>query len=193
MSAPATPSAQVWTVRELLNWTTDFLRKKGVESAAFESRLLMGHALKCSSIEVVTRYDEEPSDADRTAFRELVAGHVDILFANETEICSLYEANEFEDAATAVQRDVALAVLTRGADGSNILTPENRIEVDAAPATPVDTTGAGDAYAAGFLAALTSGRTLEACGRLGSVAAAAAIGQYGARPPMQDLRQLATG
>jgi sugar/nucleoside kinase (ribokinase family) len=132
-------------------------------------------------------------DRHRSAFRELVAGHVDILFANETEICSLYEANEFEDAATAAQRDVALAVLTRGADGSVVLTPENRIVVDAAPATLVDTTGAGDAYAAGFLAALTSGRTLEACGRLGSVAAAAAIGQYGARPPMQDLKKLAAG
>jgi release factor glutamine methyltransferase len=77
MSAPASSSAQIWTVRELLKWTTDFLRKKGVESAAFESRLLMGHALKCTPIEVVTRYDEEPADSDRTAFRELIRRRVD--------------------------------------------------------------------------------------------------------------------
>ena len=77
MSAPATAPAQVWTVRALLQWTTDFLRKKGVESAAFESRLLMGHALKCTPIEVVTRYDEEPAESDRTAFRELIRRRVD--------------------------------------------------------------------------------------------------------------------
>lgn len=77
MSAPAIAPPQIWTVRALLQWTTDFLRKKGVESAAFESRLLMGHALKCSPIEVVTRYDEEPLDTDRTAFRELIRRRVD--------------------------------------------------------------------------------------------------------------------
>jgi sugar/nucleoside kinase (ribokinase family) len=128
-------------------------------------------------------------DRHRGAFRELVAGHVDILFANETEICSLYEANEFALAAEAARRDVALAALTRSEAGSFILTPEHTIAIDAAPAEVVDTTGAGDAYAAGFLAALTAGKTLEICGRLGSAAAAAAISQYGARP-QTNLRHL---
>ena len=128
-------------------------------------------------------------DRHRSAFRDLVAGHVDILFANEAEICSLYEANEFDEAAQAAQRDVTLAVLTRSAAGSVVLTPQARIEIDAAPAQVVDTTGAGDAFAAGFLTALTAGKTLEICGRLGSAAAAVAISQYGARP-QTSLRHL---
>src|SRR3984885_11631094 len=84
----------------------------------------------------------------RDAFRDLVAGHVDILFANETEICSLYEANEFEAAAAAVRPDCGRAALTRSEAGSIILRGAERVEVAAEPARVVDTTGAGDAYAA---------------------------------------------
>ena len=131
-------------------------------------------------------------DRHRTAFRDLVAGHVDILFANETEITSLYEENTFDAAAERAGKDVALAVLTRSEDGSLILQGAERIVVPAAPATVVDTTGAGDAYAAGFLAGLAMGRPLAACGALGSKAAAAVIGQYGARPAV-DLRAMAAG
>ena len=129
-------------------------------------------------------------DRHRAAFRDLVAGHVDILFANETEICSLYEEETFEGAALRAAKDVGLVALTRGAEGSVILEGGARIEVAVEAAHVVDTTGAGDAYAAGFLAGLAGGRTLEACGRLGSRAAAAAIAQYGARP-MTDLRAMA--
>ena len=125
----------------------------------------------------------------RAAFRELVAGHVDILFANETEITSLYEENTFEAAAEATRRDVSLAALTRSEAGSLIVRGAETVEIAAAPATVVDTTGAGDAYAAGFLAAFTAGRTLDICGRLGSLAAAEVIGHYGARPEA-DLRNM---
>lgn len=126
----------------------------------------------------------------RDAFRALVRDHVDILFANETEICSLYEENEFEDAAARARDDVGLAALTRGSEGSTILRSAERVDSLAAPATLVDTTGAGDAYAAGFLTAYIGGRSLEAAGQLGSLAAAAVIGQFGARPKT-DLRALA--
>jgi fructokinase len=129
-------------------------------------------------------------DRHRAAFRDLVAGHVDILFANETEICSLYEANDFEVAAEAARRDVALAALTRSEDGSVILRGAETLRIAAAPADVVDTTGAGDAYAAGFLTALTKGRPLDICGRMGSAAAALVIGDYGARP-RGDLPALA--
>jgi fructokinase len=118
----------------------------------------------------------------RAAFRDLVAGHVDILFANETEITSLYETNTWEEAAERARADVALAVLTRGEDGSVILRGAETVRVTAEPAEVVDTTGAGDAYAAGFLAAYTAGRTLAQCGKLAATAAAEVIGQYGARP-----------
>ena len=126
----------------------------------------------------------------RAAFRALVAGHVDILFANEAEICSLYEVAAFEDAAAHAAQDVALAALTRSEAGSVVLHKGERIVVAAAAATVVDTTGAGDAYAAGFLAGMAAGRTLEASGQLGSAAAAAVIGHYGARPAI-DLKAIA--
>lgn len=133
-------------------------------------------------------------DRHRAAFRELVAGHVDILFANEVEICSLYEENTFDAAAARAGQDVALAALTRSEAGSVILSRDSgeRIVVEAAAARVVDTTGAGDAYAAGFLAGMAGGRSLAASGRLGSLAAAAVIGQYGARPGM-DLAAMAAG
>jgi fructokinase len=127
----------------------------------------------------------------RAAFRELVAGHVDILFANETEITALYEENTFEAAAEAARRDVALAALTRSEAGSLILRGTETVEVAAEPARVVDTTGAGDAYAAGFLAGLTAGKSLPICGRLGSIAAAEVISHYGARPEA-DLKALTT-
>jgi fructokinase len=118
----------------------------------------------------------------RAAFRDLVQGHVDILFANETEITALYETNTWGEAAEAARRDVGLAALTRSEAGSVIVTPAETILVEAAPALVVDTTGAGDAYAAGFLAGLTAGKPLAQCGQLGSLAAAEVIGHYGARP-----------
>ena len=128
-------------------------------------------------------------DRHRAAFRELVAGHVDILFANEMEITSLYEENTFATAAEAARHDVALAVLTRSEAGSVVLRGAEVVEIGPEPARVVDTTGAGDAYAAGFLVGLTAGRPLAVCGRLGSIAAAEIISHYGARPEA-DLRKL---
>ena len=120
-------------------------------------------------------------DRHRAAFRDLLA-ETDLLFANEAELTSLYECNSLDDALEAVRADVSLAAVTRGADGSVILRGGERAEVTAASAKMVDTTGAGDAYAAGFLTAYTAGRGLHACGRLGSLAAAEVISHYGARP-----------
>ena len=125
-------------------------------------------------------------DRHREAFRELVSGHVDILFANEAEICALYERDTFEAAAAHARQDVALAALTRSEDGSFIVRGAETVAVAAVPTRVVDTTGAGDAYAAGFLAAYTAGRSLTACGRLGSIAAAEVISHLGARP-LRDL------
>jgi fructokinase len=125
----------------------------------------------------------------RAAFLDLVANHVDILFANEAEITALYERNSFEEAAKAVRPHVTLAALTQSEAGSLILTPNDTIRIAAESTTVVDTTGAGDAYAAGFLAGLTAGKPLPLCGRMGSIAAAEVISHYGARPE-SDLRKL---
>jgi sugar/nucleoside kinase (ribokinase family) len=125
-------------------------------------------------------------DRHRAAFRALVAGHVDILFANEAELCALYERNEIEAALSHARQDVVLAAVTRSEAGSIVVRGAETVEVAAEPARVVDTTGAGDAYAAGFLAALTKGFPLAACGRLGSIAAAEVISHFGARP-QRDL------
>jgi sugar/nucleoside kinase (ribokinase family) len=128
----------------------------------------------------------------RTAFQALAAGHVDILFANEDEIVSLYEAESFEQAAERAGRDVELAVLTRGGQGSVAIRHGERIDIAAVPTSVRDSTGAGDAYAAGFLSGLARGLPIAECGRIGSVVAAEVISHFGARPEA-DLRALVGG
>jgi fructokinase len=128
-------------------------------------------------------------DRHRAAFRGLLP-MVDILFANEVEICSLFEANSFEDAASLARQAVPLAVLTRSEAGSLILHGGDTIRIAAAPTQVVDTTGAGDCYAAGFLAAYTQGQALAACGELATRAAALFIASYGARPAAEAIAAL---
>ena len=119
----------------------------------------------------------------RAAFRELVAGEIDILFANQHEICSLYETDDFDAAAASVRRHVAVAALTRSEKGSLVLADGETHKVGAAPvARIVDTTGAGDLYASGFLYGLTRGLPLPTCGAIGSLCAAEIISHVGARP-----------
>jgi sugar/nucleoside kinase (ribokinase family) len=126
----------------------------------------------------------------RAEFQHLVAEEVDILFANEVEITALYECNVFEDALAAVRHNCALAALTRSEKGCVIATPDKLITVPAEPvAHVVDTTGAGDLFAAGFLYGFTRGAGLENCGRMGVRAASEIISHYGARPEA-DLKLL---
>ena len=126
----------------------------------------------------------------RDSFQELVDGHVDILFANEMEITSLYKANSFEEAAEQVRGRCRIAALTRSEQGSLILNGDGTHSVEPFKLGPlVDTTGAGDLYAAGFLYAYTRGQDAEACGRLGSLCAGQVVTQLGPRP-QADLREL---
>ncbi|TWB75263.1 sugar/nucleoside kinase (ribokinase family) [Nitrospirillum amazonense] len=126
------------------------------------------------------------------SFRDLVAGHVDVLFANEAEITALY-GTDFDQAVQAVRGQVAVAALTRSEKGAVIVTPDEIVTVPAAPvAKVVDTTGAGDLFASGFLYGYTRGRDMAACGAMGAICAAEIISHYGARS-QADLRQLVAG
>ena len=117
------------------------------------------------------------------AFERLVADTVDILFGNEEELRLLYEAPDVETALAEAERRCDLVVCTRGPKGSTISNRGRRIDVPAEPvARVVDTTGAGDLYAAGFLYGMTHGQDLETSGKLGSIAAAEVISHLGARP-----------
>ena len=121
---------------------------------------------------------------------EIVDGSIDILFGNATEIGALYETDDFDHAVERVQGQVEVACLTRSEQGSVIVTPDEVIEVAAEPVEQVvDTTGAGDLYASGFLYGYTRGLDLPTCGRLASMAAAEVISHVGARAivPLSDF------
>ena len=126
----------------------------------------------------------------RDDFRSLVRDDVDLLFGNHDELIALYETETFDEAVAAVRAECDLAAITIGAEGCIIVTESDLIRVPAEPVSAViDTTGAGDLFAAGFLHGLTTGRDLYACGRLGSIAAAEVISHVGPRP-LVDLRTL---
>jgi sugar/nucleoside kinase (ribokinase family) len=119
----------------------------------------------------------------RAEFLELVQNHVDVLFANEREILALYQRSSFEQAAVAVRAHCEVAVLTRSEKGAIIVANGDSATVAAEPVSQVvDTTGAGDLYASGFLYGYTRSRPLRECARLGALAAAEVIGHFGARP-----------
>ncbi len=141
-------------------------------------------ALTLSDSFCVDRYREE--------FLALIrSGSVQIVFANESELHSLYQTGDFDTAAVQLRAENILGVVTRSERGSVVIT---RDEVLAVPAVPVDRvvdpTGAGDLFAAGFLAGFTKGKSLETCARLGALAAAEIIQHIGARP-LANLGQLA--
>lgn len=129
-------------------------------------------------------------DRHRSDFRALVADQVDVLFGNRGELVSLYETETFDQAVELVRQECQLAVVTTGADGCLIIGGDEIVSVPAQPVTEVlDTTGAGDLFAAGFLYGFTRGMALAECGRLGSLAAAEVISHVGPRP-LVELRTL---
>jgi len=125
-------------------------------------------------------------DRHRESFRKFVTAHVDILFANEDEIMSLYQVETFDEALQHVRQDCRIAALTRSEKGSVVVSGEEVHVVDAEPVTSVvDTTGAGDQFAAGFLHGLTKGMDLATCARIGGIAAAEVIAHVGPRPQVK--------
>jgi sugar/nucleoside kinase (ribokinase family) len=126
----------------------------------------------------------------RAEFLELLEGHVNILFANEDEITSLYQVENFDDALQHVRGHCDIAALTRSANGSVVVAGDEVHVVDAETVTNVvDTTGAGDSYAAGFLYGLSRGDDLATAARIGGILAAEIISHYGARSE-SNLKEL---
>jgi sugar/nucleoside kinase (ribokinase family) len=166
-----------------------YLFDRDAAKAAFREAAAI--AAKAGRQVALTLSDGFCVDRHRDEFRSLIKSQVDILFANESEITSLYQTASFDDAARQAAADVKLAVLTRSAKGAVIHSDGKTIAVPAVPVPKVvDTTGAGDLYAAGFLYGHATGKDLETCGKLGSLAAAEIISHVGARPE-QALSELA--
>ena len=131
----------------------------------------------------ITLSDSFCVERHRESFLELIKDSIDIVFANEGEIKSLYETQSFDGAVSAIRKDCPMAVLTRSEKGSMVVRGDMTIEVNAFPVLKVvDLTGAGDLYAAGFLFGHTKALSLAKCASLGSLAAAEIISHTGARP-----------
>jgi sugar/nucleoside kinase (ribokinase family) len=131
----------------------------------------------------ITLSDSFVVERHRAALLGFIEAEVDIVFGNEAEVASLFETDDFDAAVAALRGRAGVAALTRSERGSIVVTPHASHEVGIFPVDKVvDSTGAGDQYAAGFLYGLARGRPLADCGRLGALAAAEVISHYGPRP-----------
>jgi sugar/nucleoside kinase (ribokinase family) len=167
--------------RAQVTYLEGYLWDPPLAKEAFRKAIKIAHdagrktALTLSDSFCVDRYREE--------FLELLEAHIDILFANEDEIKSLYQVEQFDDALQKVRHHCEVTALTRSELGSVVIRGDEVHVIDTVTLSPlVDTTGAGDLYAAGFLHGFTRGDELARCGQLGSLAAAEIIGHFGARP-----------
>ncbi|MBL8556716.1 MAG: adenosine kinase [Phenylobacterium sp.] len=139
----------------------------------------------------LTLSDSFVVERHRGGLKGFIETQVDLLFANEAELLALYETADFDEACEQLLRHCELAAVTRSEKGSVVLSKGETLHVPAEPVEKVvDTTGAGDQYAAGFLFGLARGRSLRDCARLGGLAAAEVISHYGPRPQV-SLKDLA--
>lgn len=169
-----------------------YLFDKDPAKAGFKKAARLAH--KADKRVSLTLSDSFCVNRHRSDFADLIQKDIDILFANEDELMALYQANTFEDALEMVRGQCAIAAVTRSEKGSVIVRGGETLTIKAEPVTKVvDSTGAGDQYAAGFLYGLTQNRSLEECGRLGSIAAAEVISHIGPRPqtPYAELDKAA--
>ena len=183
IAAPIVASAKV-TYMEGYLWD----RPEAKEAFKLAARL----SRAAGRLTSITLSDSFCVERHRDSFLDLIRSGIDIVFANESEIKSLYQTQNFDGALQAIRKDCPVAVLTRSEAGCVVVRGE---EVHAIPAYPVskvvDVTGAGDLFAAGFLFGLTRGLKLAHCAQLGALAAAEVISHIGARPEI-NLRAHAT-
>ena len=134
----------------------------------------------------ITLSDAFVVERHRRALLEFIETEVDLVFANEAEITSLFETRDFDAAVAAIRGRCQVAAVTRSEKGSVVVTPTETHPVGVFPVERVvDTTGAGDQYAAGFMFGLAHRRPLGECGALGALAAAEVISHYGPRPEVR--------
>ena len=150
---------------------------------AFRKAMDTAHAN--GQLAALTLSDAFCVDRFRDEFIDLVDNHVDLLFCNESELLSLYQVDDFDTALAKVRGRASIAAVTRSERGSVLVQGDDVYDVPAEPTELVDTTGAGDLYAAGVLFGLSRGKPLDECGRIGSIAAAECISHMGARPLVQ--------
>jgi adenosine kinase len=183
IDAEAVAAAQVIYLEGYL-WDPPHAKEAFVKAAKIAHQAERDVALTLSDAFCVDRYRAEFLDLIRT-------GTVDLVFANERELHSLYQTADFDSALNALRGDARLAVVTRSEKGCLVVTRE---ETDVVPALPVervvDATGAGDLFAAGFLVGLARGADYRTAARLGALSAAEVIQHLGARPET-SLRELA--
>jgi sugar/nucleoside kinase (ribokinase family) len=152
-------------------------QSRAIEAMLHAARLASANGRKVS----LTLSDAFCVDRHRDEFLELIDNHVDVLFANESEILSLFQVSDFDAALQKVRGMCEVAALTRSEKGSVIVAGDEVHVIDAVKTKVVDTTGAGDAYAAGFLYCYTHGHPLRTAGQLGGMMASEVISHYGAR------------
>jgi len=156
---------------------------------AFRAAAACAH--EAGRLVAVTLSDSFCVERHREAFLDLLENHCDLVFANEAEICALFLTDSFDTAVEQVKQLGVTAAVTRSEQGSVVVHGDQVLKVAAVPVTQlIDTTGAGDLYAAGFLYGVSQGLDLATCGALGSVAAAEVISHLGARP-VSNLKELA--
>jgi sugar/nucleoside kinase (ribokinase family) len=126
-------------------------------------------------------------DRHRDDFLRMIADELDYVIGNEAEIRSLFETDDLEEALAKTSAICGMVVCTRSGDGVTLIRDGERVEVPVTKVTPVDATGAGDQFAAGFLFGMATGRDLETCGRMGHICAAEVISHVGPRPQIDMM------
>ena len=165
-----------------------YLFDRDEAKAAFRHAATVAH--EAGGMVSLTLSDSFCVDRHRDDFAALVSDEVDLLFGNDAELISLYQTDTFDEAVAELRNHCQFAAITTGAAGSIVVTGDELIDVPAVPVRRVvDTTGAGDLYAAGFIYGVASGRPLAECGALGSLAASEVISHVGPRP-LVELRTL---
>ena len=167
--------------RSQITYLEGYLWDREQAKQAFLKAAKLSH--QAGRLTALTLSDSFCVDRHRDSFHTLIRDHIDILFANEDEIISLYEVDNFDSAVRLARKDCKISALTRSEKGSVVISGDDVMVIPSVNVSNVvDTTGAGDQYAAGFLYGYTSGCDLTSCAEIGGIAAAEVISHFGPRP-----------